>query len=124
MIPSGLDIAIDLAARGANVLYVCHSIEVGDVLHVAEKDGAVKDIRRVNGLEEIWTINGGRIIVRRPENPIRGQIFDAVFAPPSVWDDERRKVGLLALTNGSRFFEPLNPPIFSTLQRLEADHAS
>lgn len=119
MIPSGLDIAVSLAHRGARVLYVCeHRTEIPDVLHCAEAMPVVESVRRANGLQEIRTVGGGRVIVRAPHASIRGYSFDAVFAPPLVWGDEARKVDLIISTNGSSFFSPLKPPLYSTLQRI------
>lgn len=118
---SSVEMAVDLAVRGARVIYVCeHHLEIRDVHLEAERlaaEGLLKSWRG-HGSQRIRTKQGGVLYFLAPKSRgSRGISSDAIFAPPSVWGDEALAADLIVSTNGSTFFVG-GPVHYSTLQRI------
>ena len=119
---SDLGIALHLADEGAQVVYVVpHRNEIEGIVRVVADIEGVKKVYRTNGNQRVIMNGGGVVRLLAPNASVRGSSYAAVFAPPSVWNDENRREELALTTLGSTFFHPHPPLMFSTFQRIDPE---
>lgn len=113
----GLGAALSLADSGALVLWMCdQDASVREILATADGIDGVRRVILANGREEIRMSGGGKVVVKRPDSALHGYVFDAIFAPPSVWS--KRRCDLILSTARSHFFADCKPVGFSTFERI------